>query len=282
MRQDTDNNWLELKKNDKSGVESIRAHFTGHAFDPHWHDTYLIGVTEQGVQQFNCRSQKLISRRGTSFLLEPEEMHDGDAPSADGFTYSMLFVSKEYLKEQTSSIFEEMPDDYELSIRSTLSDDPALVTSISSAFMAIHYDEPQIVQDAYLDQMIQRLTAHTTWRKKERIHNKMHKIAFLAQEFMHANLDKDIGLAELAEALDVDRFRLTRAFKSVFGIAPHGYLIQIRLIRARALLAKGVSPVNVATERCFADQSHLGRWFKRCYQLTPADCRKRTNVPDLR
>jgi len=32
----------------------------------------------------------------------------------------------------------------------------------------------------------------------------------------------------------------------------------------------------------FADQSHLGRWFRRAYGLTPAAYRLgRTNVPDV-
>ncbi len=48
-------NWVDLRRDAVSGIEALRAHFTGHAYDPHWHDSYLIGVTEQGVQQFHSR-----------------------------------------------------------------------------------------------------------------------------------------------------------------------------------------------------------------------------------
>jgi hypothetical protein len=44
-------NWIELSQDADTGIESTRAHFQGHAFDPHGHDTFLVGVTEQGVQQ---------------------------------------------------------------------------------------------------------------------------------------------------------------------------------------------------------------------------------------
>ena len=44
-------NWVDLSKDKESGIETIQAHFEGHAYDPHWHDSYLIGVTRQGVQQ---------------------------------------------------------------------------------------------------------------------------------------------------------------------------------------------------------------------------------------
>ncbi|MCP6275069.1 helix-turn-helix domain-containing protein, partial [Klebsiella pneumoniae] len=76
-------------------------------------------------------------------------------------------------------------------------------------------------------------------------------------------------------------FRLTRAFKAAFGLAPHAYLVQLRLSRARRLLADGLSPAETAAALGFADQSHLGRWFRRAYGLTPAAYRARcSNLPD--
>ncbi|PKM29681.1 MAG: AraC family transcriptional regulator, partial [Gammaproteobacteria bacterium HGW-Gammaproteobacteria-12] len=85
----------------------------------------------------------------------------------------------------------------------------------------------------------------------------------------HAHFHQNIGLDELARVCGVDRFRLSRAFKAAFGIAPHGYLIQLRLVRARRLLALGTAPADVASDLGFADQSHLGRWFRRANGLTP-------------
>jgi AraC-like DNA-binding protein len=156
--------------------------------------------------------------------------------------------------------------------------DSLLTASISSAFAAMHYQEPKIIQDACLDQMMNQLTHHITWRKTTQQNSKPLHIALLAQEILHANLHVNIGLIEIAETLQVDRFHLTRAFKAVFGLAPHAYLIQLRLVRARALLAQGENPAEVANKLCFSDQSHLGRWFKRCYKFTPADYQRRTFI----
>lgn len=101
------------------------------------------------------------------------------------------------------------------------------------------------------------------------------------RECLDAHLHDDIGLDDLAIACGVYRFRLTRAFKASFGLAPHAYLIQLRLAKARQWLARGMAPAEVAHALCFADQSHLGRWFRRAYYLTPGHYSKRcTNVPD--
>jgi AraC-like DNA-binding protein len=88
--------------------------------------------------------------------------------------------------------------------------------------------------------------------------------------------EQDISLHTLAEVCGTDRFRLTRAFKAAYGLAPHAWLIQLRLIRGRQLLAAGVQPIDVASRLGFADQSHLGRWFVRAYGITPGAYQQRT------
>ncbi|MFA5119885.1 helix-turn-helix transcriptional regulator [Zavarzinia sp.] len=46
-------------------------------------------------------------------------------------------------------------------------------------------------------------------------------------------------------------------------------------------LAEGPAPAGVAAEVGFADQSDLGRWFRRAYGATPATYRRLcTGVPD--
>lgn len=276
MRQINQKNWIELKRDKSTKIETIRAHFVGPAYDPHWHDSYLFGMTEQGIQQFNCRSKKQTSMPGTSFVLEPEEIHDGHAPEQEGFTYRMLFLSPDVFHKRLRGLFPNVPDSFELNVNKTLSQDRLLSSSISCAFASVHYQEPKIIQDACLDQMFANMTEHISWRKKQHKDSKYYRTALLAQEILHANLATNIGLSELANMLEIDRFQLTRAFKSVFLISPHAYLIQLRLVRARALLAQGKAPSEVASDLCFADQSHMGRWFKRCYRFTPAQYQQRT------
>ena len=132
MRHYNQKDWYELNRDPCSRIETIRAHFTGHAYDPHWHDSYLIGVTEQGVQQFKCRAEQQVCVPGTSFLLDPEEIHDGTAPSEDGFTYRMLFISPELFQQRIRQLFPKVPDNFEFSVNKTLSQDNLLSASICS------------------------------------------------------------------------------------------------------------------------------------------------------
>ncbi|HDS1777646.1 TPA: AraC family transcriptional regulator [Pseudomonas putida] len=274
-------NWIDFKQNADTGIESVRAHFVGHAYDPHWHDSFLVGVTEQGVQQFNCRRVRHRSTPGQVFLLEPGDIHDGLAPTEEGFTYSTLYLEPAWLDQQLRALYEHAPGDSLPSFADTLCHDERLARATALAFRAVHDQDLRIVRQTAMDDLLACLTRHLHWRRRINPDPRLPLTAQRARDFLHANLERDIGLEDLAQACGIDRFRLTRAFKAAFGIAPHAYLIQLRLARARRLLAQGQTPAEVAVALGFADQSHLGRWFRRAYQLTPADYRRRcSNLPD--
>lgn len=274
-------NWIDFKQDADTGIESVRAHFVGHAYDPHWHDSFLVGVTEQGVQQFNCRRVRHRSTPGQVFLLEPGDIHDGLAPTEEGFTYSTLYLEPAWLDQQLRALYEHAPGDSLPSFADTLCHDDRLARATALAFRAVHEQDLRIVRQTAMDDLLACLTRHLHWRRRINPDPRLPLTAQRARDFLHANLERDIGLEDLAQACGIDRFRLTRAFKAAFGIAPHAYLIQLRLARARRLLAQGQTPAEVAVALGFADQSHLGRWFRRAYQLTPADYRRRcSNLPD--
>lgn len=274
-------NWLDLAQDADTGIETLRAHFEGHAYDPHWHDSYLVGVTEQGVQQFNCRRARHQSTPGKVFLLEPGDIHDGEAPTEDGFTYRMLYLDPQWLQRELTTLFDNAPDNSQLSFANTLASDSRLAKATSLAFETLHRGEMKIVRQTALDTLLERLTSHLHWRTRDSDDPRLPRVAQKAREYLHANAQYDIGLDQLAAATGVDRFRLTRAFKAAYGIAPHAYLVQLRLATARRMLARGEQPASVAMTLGFSDQSHLGRWFVRAYGLTPALYRKRcSNLPD--
>lgn len=60
-----------------------------------------------------------------------------------------------------------------------------------------------------------------------------------------------------------------RQFRREVGLPPHAYLTQLRLARAKGLLARGTAIAAVATDCGFAAQSHLHRHFLRTYGVTP-------------
>lgn len=275
-------NWVALRRDAFSGTEIIRAHFTGHAYDPHWHDSYLIGVTEQGVQQFHSRRRQHQSHPGTVFMLEPEELHDGDAVDALGFTYRMLYLSPQLVGQRLDPLFTGSPASRELHFASTLHNDRQLAYAVWHCFDALWHHHPAMIKEAMLDRLFLQLSRHPLWRNASADARPDRCIALRARDWLIAHHAGNPTLKTMADALGIDRFRLSRLFQAQWGLPPHAWLIQWRLSLARQRLATGASAADVAADLGFADQSHLGRWFKRVCHLTPARYQQAcTNLPDV-
>jgi AraC family transcriptional regulator len=89
-------------------------------------------------------------------------------------------------------------------------------------------------------------------------------------EYMRAHLAQDLSLEELGQAANLSPSYLVRLFKQTTGLAPHQYLIKLRVEQAKELLLDGkLSITQVAGAVGFTDQSHLHRHFKKWVGTTP-------------
>ncbi len=92
----------------------------------------------------------------------------------------------------------------------------------------------------------------------------------LAADFVEAHLTSPITLAEMAQAVGMSKFHFARLFKKSVGISPYHYLIHRRLEKARLLLKDPSASISEIAHRLnFSDQSHLSRWFKQHFGVTP-------------
>jgi AraC-like DNA-binding protein len=270
-------NRVRLVRERASGIEAIDARFSGHAYDLHRHDEWLVGVTEQGVQDFFCRSARQRSTPGRVILIEPQEAHDGEAGSVQGFAYRMLYLPRGWL---CAGLGHERDD--RIGFRATLCDDSRMASAIRCACDAVMGARGQLERDGALDAVLQRLRPHLGHKGPPAVTGQDARVVRRAKERLLDALADDIGADALARVSGAaDRFQLARAFRAAFGTSPHQWLVQMRLLRARQLLARGERPVAVAAACGFADQSHLGRWFRRAYGVSPGAYRAGcTGVPD--
>ncbi len=270
--------WLDFRREAESGIESVSAHFTGHAYDPHDHDEVLVGFTQQGVQRFRCHRALHTSSPGRAILIEPGAVHDGHAPDTDGFTYSMLYLPQAWVSTQLAQRGLADISLIEAAFRHTLTDDVALFCAIQQTFYAFHHQEGKLARDQSMDRLLGLLTRHIKVASPSQKSDTLLHMQRI-REILHERMAEDIGLDELSHLAGIDRFRLSRQFSKAFGQTPHAYLVRLRLRSARALLAHGQEPAQVAAQVGFADQSHLGRWFQRAYRMSPAAFQQQcTNV----
>jgi AraC family transcriptional regulator len=93
-------------------------------------------------------------------------------------------------------------------------------------------------------------------------------------EYVHANLESDIRLADLAREAGMSRSHLIRTFRQSTGKTPHQFLLEQRIEKARMLIRQGgLSLTGIALTTGFANQHHLARIFRRVTGMTPSQFR---------
>jgi AraC family transcriptional regulator len=91
-----------------------------------------------------------------------------------------------------------------------------------------------------------------------------------AVEYIQNQLDTDLTVSGIAQAVYMTPYYFTRLFKESTGKSPYQYVVEARVRKAKELLTTGKFTISEAAHHVgFADQSHLTRHFKRILGLPP-------------
>jgi AraC-like DNA-binding protein len=245
----------------QDGVERIEAFFQHNGYALHRHDTYAIGCTLAGVQSFHYRRCVRNSLPGGTMVLHPDETHDGQAGTDEGFRYRMIYVEPALFQAALGG--KPLPF-----IEGGLSDDPRLAAATQALLQGIDRAMDPLEQDDALFDLAHALDAVSGARPLRASAD--FRAAQLARDYLHAALERPVTLDELAAASGRDRWSLSRDFRAFFGTSPHRYLTMRRLDAARQSMLGGMALVDAAAAAGFADQSHMTRHFVSAYSVTPS------------
>jgi AraC family transcriptional regulator len=90
-------------------------------------------------------------------------------------------------------------------------------------------------------------------------------------EFMHANMDKQIGLKDLADCAGLSLSHFSFQFRASTNQSPHQYMLRLRIERSKELLADSrLSVLDVGLEVGFRNQQHFATVFRNSVGVPPS------------
>ena len=243
-----------------NGVQLQWCREVSQALPLHLHDSLQVGLIEEGHLEVEVCGETLEATAGQLLVFNPGEPHRLSEPSAP-VTARVLELTPEVVRRamdvEASHPVPRLPS----RLDDTLGAD--LLRALHDAL-----ESGSTEAERFLEQLVCHLVvAHGEEAESGPPCPKLDLSS--VQAHLEQHLSSIPALDELAELAGGSRFQVVRAFKRDYGLPPLAYHLQLRLSRAKALLAEGRPAAEVAFSTGFSDQSHLNRHFRRHTLLTP-------------
>lgn len=254
---------------DVGEMDLLRATYVTHTFAPHSHEGFAIGVIQDGAEQFRYRHATHVAPKGSIVLVNPGEMHTGGAVEASGWTYRMFYPAADLLQQVAASLADR-PQHVPL-FREPVVHDPALAQTLSRLHVTMETEPDALTRSSRLVLALSALVERhaRTPRESPGLSRAANPAMRQIEDYLHAHLAEPVALTDLAALAGVSTYRVVRQFQQATGMPPHAYLTQLRVRRARELLAASLPVAAAAVASGFYDQAHLTRHFKRIVGVPP-------------
>ena len=230
-----------------------------------FHETFTVCLVDSSVPVwYRVGSRRYERSPEVGMLLGPGELHaDRMRPGTADYRVLRFDLAAVHAAARRVGAEPEALSIVEHELRSPAANElflslhRALDSGINSSHVA-----------ALMDHCLSEILRHCT-TAPGRSHGR--KEIRAAHDYIVAHLSDRTSLEALSAAAGMRKWAFIGAFRRHVGVPPLRYAIQVRLARARALLASGRPCNDVAAELGFFDQSHLNRWFRRTYGVAPGE-----------
>ncbi len=252
---------LEILKN--TFFENIQS--KKESFHRHYHDTYTIGVTHDGVFKYFNSNKAFYSYRYSTKISNPAEVHGGDS---DSWRYTNFYPSNELMAQIYEQIFLEkkLPIFQEYII-----DDLRLYNLLCNLFQSVYSKQDEmLIEISLLEALSYLIKNHTFYTKSYDDLFDDKKVVKTSIEYIKDTIDSNISLEQLAQNASMSKYHFLRVFKKELGITPHNYILSQTVQKTVQKIFKGMSLSDASVDTGFSDQSHFTRNFKKIYGYTPS------------
>lgn len=261
-------------------LEFLHARYVTHAFAPHTHEGFAIGVIQLGAEKFEYRGGHHTAPAGQLVFINPGEPHTGRAVTEDGWMYRMLYPDASLLQQAASQLagrVRGVPFFPEPVVR-----DDEMAALFVRMHAALETSESTLERQSRLLWVFTHLIArHADDRPAPNPIATEHRSILLTRDYLESHYADDVSLDQLAVLANLSPYHLLRTFRRLVGLTPHAYFTQIRVSRAKCLLLAGLPITQVALDTGFTDQSHFTKRFKQIVGVTPGQYQRHSkNIQD--
>jgi AraC-like DNA-binding protein len=249
-------------------IELVHNVSQGDSLPRHFHEELELGIQQGGGWRFDYRGAMHSVPADTLVMTQLGETHQADWISAENCTFRGLRIGADLLRQVATEVAGHEAD---LPFFPTpLVHDRDINTQIVRVYQALERSTSQLEQQTIVLDLLAQLILRYAENPPgiDKLGEERQPVERV-RAYLEDNYNREISLEELAQVANLSSFHLNRSFRKTFGMPPHAYQIQVRIIRAKRLFSEEPSIKKVALATGFASQSHFGSHFKRLVRVTP-------------
>lgn len=233
-------------------------------------DYYLVFISSGKGEFCSSLTEPAHIQEGTCFFLFPGIWHKYRPDQRSGWEEYWVGFNGAYIRQLMQSKFIDIHKPYiEIGPNKDLL---VLFQKMADAVKASFVGYTQQIAGITL-QLLGAIYAHGQGVQTEQspVEKAITKAKFLLQE----SLEKPVDLPEIARQLPMGYSAFRKHFKTVTGLSPHQYLLNLRMDRARELLETTLLSVEQISEQTGFDCiQYFSTLFKKRMGISPVTYRK--------
>ena len=249
------------------GAEIVHAHYVEHRFVRHSHEHFVVGLVEEGVQQYTYHGASHTTSPGQTFFVNGDEPHTGESARTDGYLYRTLCLDPETFRRLTLEITGRNEIPY---LAGAVIADTRLSARLQQFHMAVAANADAMEYESFLLSAVRHLLeAHVENRRQIIAVGQENSVVSQVRDYIEGHYSENISLAQLGSLTSRSPFQIAHAFSKTVGLPPHAFLESVRIRHAREMLRSGMNVVDTALATGYPDQSHFTHRFRRSTGITP-------------
>lgn len=231
----------------------------------HVHDKLTFVYVEKGSILIPLKNKDLILKSKQLALINPYEIHSVSKQDENSTGLYALYLDILYIEKLQKKFF-RTPSFSNFS--KSLIEDETLCNDFYTLCLQLKKEENSLKKEETILEFISKIILLFSIKKEEK---KDLSLANDIKKYLDRNLDLDISLEELAKEFLISPYYLIRIFKEKFSLTPYQYILNQKINLAKKLLSEDLVISQVAKECGFSDQSHLYKYFKDVFSVSPKE-----------
>jgi AraC-like DNA-binding protein len=258
-------NQLELTEVNTVGNNSL---------DNHFHNRLSFAIVTEGIGEFHIKNRKQKVHAGGIVKIAPGEVHSsGKSTSSNQLKYRVFYIDNASIQHILEG--EEQKSEKVINFNEQISYDLNFFAQCLQAHQGLIREADILSQEiVFTNLILELIKTHSDRNVQLPMVDSRPSYLPSIIDYLHTYYSKSISLSELVTISKRSPSQIIRTFQKHIGITPHAYLINLRVIKAKKLIAQNISISQAAFEVGFTDQSHLHKYFKRINHVTPGKFRE--------